>query len=68
MLLISKKRLHCLGPKKGGVVFYVECAKINSELVCDIAPWPYSPCDDTPTAATIAVTTGEFAKYYFYFL
>jgi hypothetical protein len=40
MLIILKNRLHRIEPKKGGDVFYVECANINSEVLFDIALQP----------------------------
>ncbi len=56
MLYFSKNRLQHLGPKKGGLFFDVECAIPKTQR--PFVALCYSPCDDTPTAATVALTAG----------
>jgi hypothetical protein len=46
----------------GGVFLDEECATKNSEVRFAVTLC-YSPCDDTPTAATVAVTTGGVYRY-----
>ncbi len=50
--LIWKNRLQHLRPKKGGVSFDAECTQRR------VVALRYSPCDDTPNAETVAITTG----------
>jgi hypothetical protein len=52
-----KKRLLRLGTKKDRVFFDVECSTKNSEVLYFVTLC-YSPYDYTPTAATVAISTG----------
>jgi hypothetical protein len=49
---IWKNRLQRLGPNKGGVFL---CRLSYQNLICTLRLCAAAPCDDTPTAATVAI-------------